>query len=41
MILEIRKYIAQRLIGWGFDLLPDSEFKTGLADLIIDKIDKI
>ena len=41
MKLELRKYIAQILIGWAFDLLPGSEFKTGLADLIINKIDKI
>lgn len=41
MFLELRKYIAQILISWAFELLPDSPFKIGLADLIIDKIDEI
>lgn len=41
MILEIRKFIAQKLMEWAFDIMPDSEFKTGLADLVIDKIDKM
>jgi len=38
-MLETRKYLAQKLIGCGFNLHPDSDFKTGLAHLIIEKLD--
>lgn len=34
MIQEIKELIAWKLIGWGFDLLSDSDFKSKLAVLM-------
>lgn len=38
---EIRNLIALRLLRWGFDVLPDSEFKSEFAKFMLINLKKL
>jgi hypothetical protein len=35
---ELKKLIAVKLLYWSFCIMPDSEFKTELAKLMVNEL---
>lgn len=38
MINELRKLISQILLCWSFDIMPDCEFKSKLAEFLSEEL---